>query len=147
GASYPHMLSGGEQQRVALARALAARPRVLLMDEPFSSLDGALRDQVRQQTVALLRETGTTTVMVTHEPREAMRIADRIALLSAGRLLQSGTVDEVYARPTTVFAARLFSDVNEIPGVCVGGCVATPLGSFPAPALPERASARVCIRP
>lgn len=145
--SYPHQLSGGEQQRVALARALAARPRLLLMDEPFSSLDGRLRDQVRQETMDLLRETRTTTVVVTHEPAEAMRIADRIALLSQGRLLQSGTVEDVYARPTTAFAARLFSDLNELQGTCLGGCVATPLGSFAAPHLPEQAQARVCIRP
>jgi iron(III) transport system ATP-binding protein len=145
--SYPHQLSGGEQQRVALARALAARPRLLLMDEPFSSLDGRLRDQVRRETMDLLRETGTTTVVVTHEPAEAMRIADRIALLSEGRLLQSGTVEDVYARPTTAFAARLFSDLNELSGTCLGGCVTTPLGSFAAPHLPEDTPARVCIRP
>jgi iron(III) transport system ATP-binding protein len=144
---YPHQLSGGEQQRVALARALAARPRLLLMDEPFSSLDGRLRDQVRQETMDVLRETGTTTVIVTHEPAEAMRIADRVALLSEGRLLQSGTVEEVYARPTSAFAARLFSDLNELPAVCRGGCVTTPLGSFSTPHLPEEASVRVCIRP
>ncbi|MEX2049067.1 MAG: ABC transporter ATP-binding protein [Gemmatimonadota bacterium] len=145
--SYPHMLSGGEQQRVALARALAARPSLLLMDEPFSSLDGPLRDQVRQETMALLRESRTTTLVVTHEADEAMRIADRLALLSNGRLLQYGTAEEVYARPTTAFAARLFSDLNELAGTCLGGCVVTPLGSFAAPHLAEQSAARVCIRP
>ena len=78
------MLSGGERQRVALARALAPRPRILLMDEPFSSLDSRLRDQVREQTVDLLRRTGTTTILVTHDPVEAMRVADRIGVLVAG---------------------------------------------------------------
>jgi iron(III) transport system ATP-binding protein len=146
-ASYPYMLSGGEQQRVALARAVAAKPRLLLMDEPFSSLDGPLRDQVRHETIALLRETRTTTIVVTHEPDEAMRIADRIAVLSDGRLLQFGTVEDIYARPTTAFAARLFSDLNELSGVCLSGCVATPFGTFAAPNLAERAPARVCIRP
>jgi iron(III) transport system ATP-binding protein len=145
--SYPYMLSGGEQQRVALARALAAKPRLLLMDEPFSSLDGPLRDQVRHETIALLRETRTTTIVVTHEPDEAMRIADKLAVLSDGRLLQFGTVEDVYARPTTAFAARLFSDLNELSGICLGGCVATPFGTFAAPHLPEQAQARVCIRP
>ena len=96
---YPHMLSGGERQRVALARALAPRPRILLMDEPFSSLDPRLRDQVREQTVDLLRRTGTTTVLVTHDPIEAMRVADRIGVLSQGRLVQFGTTTDIYQRP------------------------------------------------
>jgi iron(III) transport system ATP-binding protein len=145
--SYPHMLSGGERQRVALARALATAPRLLLMDEPFSSLDGRLRDRVRRETVELLKETGTTTIVVTHDSAEALRIADRIALFSGGRLLQCGSVEEVYARPTSAFAARLFSDVNELTGTCRGGRVQTALGSFAAPNLPEGAAALVCIRP
>jgi iron(III) transport system ATP-binding protein len=144
---YPHMLSGGERQRVALARALAPNPRVLLMDEPFSSLDDRLRDRVRQETVGLLRETRTTTIIVTHDPGEAVSVGDRIALLQRGRLLQCGSAEELYARPTTAFAARLFSDVNELTGTCRRCRVETPLGSFPAPHLPEHAAARVCIRP
>src|SRR5690606_3920933 len=91
GESYPHMLSGGERQRVALARALAPRPKLLLMDEPFSSLDTALREQVRAHTVALLRRHGTTTVLVTHDPSEALRVADRVGVLSRGKLVQFGT--------------------------------------------------------
>src|SRR5690606_27229897 len=78
---YPHQLSGGERQRVALGRALAPRPRVLLMDEPFSSLDSRLRDSVRLHTLGVLRETETTTLIVTHDPAEALKISDRIALL------------------------------------------------------------------
>lgn len=147
GSSYPHMLSGGERQRVALARALAPRPRVLLMDEPFSSLDGHLRDQVRQQTIDLLRETGTTTLLVTHDPEEAMRIADRVALLHKGRLVQCGCAADLYARPATCFVARTFGDVNEFPGTCLNGRITTALGTFPAPHLPENACASVCIRP
>jgi iron(III) transport system ATP-binding protein len=85
--SYPHTLSGGERQRVALARALAPAPRVLLMDEPFSSLDGELRERVRQDTVALLRELHTTTIVVTHDAAEAAQISDRVAVLRAGRLV------------------------------------------------------------
>jgi iron(III) transport system ATP-binding protein len=145
--SFPHMLSGGERQRVALARALAPAPRVLLMDEPFSSLDGRLRDQVREDTLDLLRETATTTLFVTHDPDEAMQAADRIALLHEGRLVQCGTPDELYTRPATLFAARFFSDINELGGTCRQGQVETPLGVFAAPALPEGAPARVCIRP
>jgi iron(III) transport system ATP-binding protein len=144
---YPHMLSGGERQRVALARALAPNPRVLLMDEPFSSLDDRLRDRVRQETIGLLRETGTTTILVTHDPGEAVSVGDRVALLHRGRLVQCGSAEDLYARPATAFAARFFSDVNELPGTCRKGCVDTPLGSFAAPHLPEHAAVRVCIRP
>jgi len=145
--SHPHMLSGGERQRVALARALAPRPRVLLMDEPFSSLDGQLREQVRQQTLELLRETGTTTIVVTHEPEEAMRIADRVALLHKGRIVQCGCAAELYSSPATPFVARTFGDVNEFRGTCLNGRITTALGTFPAPNLAENACASVCIRP
>jgi len=145
--SYPHMLSGGERQRVALARALAPQPRVLLMDEPFSSLDIRLRDRVRQETLDLLRETGTTTIVVTHDPQEAMRAADRIALLSAGRLLQAGTVDDLYTRPASALVARFLGDVNELAGVCFGHRVETALGFFSAPHLADGTAARVFVRP
>ncbi|MBI2189640.1 MAG: ABC transporter ATP-binding protein [Acidobacteria bacterium] len=145
--NYPHMLSGGERQRVALARALAPRPRVLLMDEPFSSLDGRLRDDIRRHAMALLRDTGTTTVVVTHDPDEAMRIADRIALLHGGRLVECARPDDLYARPLTLAAARIFSELNELCGTCVNGVVHTPLGSFAAPHLEDRTAAKVCIRP
>jgi iron(III) transport system ATP-binding protein len=146
-ASYPHMLSGGERQRVALARALAPGPRVLLMDEPFSSLDGRLRDHVREQTLGLLRDLQTTTIIVTHDPREAVRTADRIALLRSGRLVQFGTPEELYTRPATRFAAGFFSDINELRGICRNGRIETPLGEFAAPHLAENAPCSVCIRP
>jgi iron(III) transport system ATP-binding protein len=145
--SYPHMLSGGERQRVALARALAPSPRILLMDEPFSSLDSRLRDHVRQETMDILRETKTTTIVVTHEPDEALRIADRIALLREGRLEQVGTPQDLYTRPATMFAARFFSDVNELPGTYLDGRIETALGTFDAPGAPLTRAARVCIRP
>jgi len=145
--SYPHMLSGGERQRVALARALAPNPQILLMDEPFSSLDGRLRDQVRQHTIDLLRETRTTTILVTHDPREAVRVSDRIALIRKGRLVQCGTPEELYTRPATRFAASMFSEINELSGICRNGRIDTPLGSFAAPHLTENAPCSVCIRP
>jgi len=145
--SYPHMLSGGERQRVALARALAPQPRVLLMDEPFSGLDGRLRDRIRVETLQVLRETQTTTMMVTHDPTEAMRAADRLALLRAGRLVQIGSVEHVYEHPVTSFAARFLSDVNEVAGTCRGGRVETALGTFEAPHVAEAERVRVCIRP
>ncbi len=144
---YPHMLSGGEQQRVALARALAPGPGVLLMDEPFSNLDQRMRERIREETVAVLREKGATAVVVTHDPVEAMQIADRIALMRAGRILQIGTAAELYARPGSLFAARFFCDLNEIEALAVGGRIATPLGAFPAPpGLPD-GQVTLCLRP
>jgi iron(III) transport system ATP-binding protein len=146
-ASYPHMLSGGERQRVALARALAPGPRLLLMDEPFSGLDGRLRDRIRVETMEVLREARTTTIVVTHDPIEAMRIADRLALLRTGRLVQCGPAPDVYSRPATAFAARFLSDVNELAGTCRSGRVDTALGTFAAHGLPDDTAVRVCIRP
>ncbi|MQT14447.1 ABC transporter ATP-binding protein [Segnochrobactrum spirostomi] len=146
--SYPHNLSGGEQQRVALARALAPEPRVLLLDEPFSGLDRRLRDQVRDDTLAVLRENGATAIVVTHDPEEAMRIGDRIALMRKGRLVQLGTPGALYRRPVDLKAARFFSEINELPARVVAGRVVCALGDLPAPAsLAEGASAVVAVRP
>jgi iron(III) transport system ATP-binding protein len=145
--AYPHMLSGGEQQRVALARAVAPRPGVLLMDEPFSNLDRRLRDVVRDETAALLQETGATSIIVTHDPEDAMRIADRIVLMRAGRVIQIGSGEELYRRPASLFAARFFCDFTEIAGTVARGAVDTPVGRFPAGGLAEGTEAIVCIRP
>ena len=112
--NYPYTLSGGEQQRVALARALAPKPHVLLMDEPFSNLDHRLRDQIRQSTIEILKQTSTTTIIVTHDPEEALQIADQIILMHQGKIIQSGTPKQLYFQPKTLFAARYFSDLNEI---------------------------------
>jgi iron(III) transport system ATP-binding protein len=144
---YPHTLSGGEQQRVALARSIAPRPGVLLMDEPFSNLDRRMRDLIRDETVAILRETGATTIVVTHDPEEAMMIADRIVLMRSGQVVQQGSAEEIYTRPVDLFAARFFCDFNEVEGIVQGGLVSTPAGVFPAAHLAEGASAIVCIRP
>lgn len=113
---YPHTLSAGEQQRVALVRALVSEPSVLLMDEPFSNLDAGTRDDVRTLTRALLRETGTTAIIVTHDPIEAMTLADRIVLLNEGRVEQIDTPEQIYQRPTSLYAANYFSDLSELPG-------------------------------
>jgi iron(III) transport system ATP-binding protein len=145
--SYPHQLSGGEQQRVALARALAPHPAVLLMDEPFSNLDRGTRDLVRDETVAVLRQTGATAILVTHDPEDAMRTADRIVLLRAGRAVQAGTAEDLYHRPDSLFVARFFSEFNEIEGRCVGGQMATPVGSVAAPGFADGARGIVCVRP
>src|SRR5919205_2170261 len=133
--AYPDILSGGEQQRVALARSIAPRPGVLLMDEPFSNLDRRMSDAIREETVAILREMGATTIVVTHDPEEAMRIADRIVLMRAGRIVQAGDAETIYRRPADLFAARFFCDFNEIPGTVRNGRVTCPVGMFPAPDL------------
>ena len=144
---YPHMLSGGERQRVALARALAPGPQILLMDEPFSSLDARLRDEVREQTIDLLRRRGTTTILVTHDPSEAMRVADRVGVLTHGRLEQFGTAADLYRRPCSPQMACSFGAVNTMAATVDGGALRTPLGDFRAPPSAEHGPAIVCIRP
>jgi iron(III) transport system ATP-binding protein len=144
---YPHMLSGGEQQRVALARAVAPRPNVLLMDEPFSGLDRRLRDEVRQETLSVLRESRVTGIVVTHDPEEALRMGDRIALMRGGRLIQIDEPETIYRRPADLYAARYFCELNEIAGQVANGRVDTRLGAFAAPGLAEGAEAVVAIRP
>ena len=111
---YPHILSGGEQQRVALARAIAPRPSVLLMDEPFSGLDPRLREKMREETLAILHETRATSIVVTHDAEEAMRMGDRVALMRQGRIVQTGKALELYRAPKDILAARTFSDLNEL---------------------------------
>jgi iron(III) transport system ATP-binding protein len=143
---YPHILSGGQQQRVALARAIVPRPAVMLMDEPFSGLDVQLRDAMQEETLALLRETRATTMIVTHHPEEAMRLGDRIAVMRAGRLVQIGQAEDLYLRPAALFVARLFSEVNEIAYRVAGGRITTPIGSLPAPGLADGETATLCLR-
>jgi iron(III) transport system ATP-binding protein len=144
---YPHALSGGEQQRVALARAIAPRPSVLLMDEPFSGLDSRLRDAVRDETLAVLRETRATCIIVTHDPEEAMRMADRIVLMRNGRIVQVGTATELYHTPADLPAARFFTELNEIPGEVEGSRVVTPLGAFARQGVVSGEDVTVCVRP
>ena len=143
---YPHALSGGEQQRVALARAIVPRPSVLLMDEPFSGLDKRLRDSVREETMSVLRETRATSILVTHDPEEAMRMADRIVLMRAGRIVQAGTSHDLYHTPIDLQVARFFSEINVVASVIENGMAVTPVGRFPAPGLRTGAAANVCIR-
>lgn len=145
-AKYPHALSGGEQQRVALARALAPRPAVFLMDEPFSGLDSRLKDSVRSETLAILRETRATAIVVTHDAEEAMLMADRIALLRDGRLVQSGPSEELYRRPANLFAAGFFSDINVFASVVRNGMIETPLGRTAAPGFADGAAVKAAVR-
>jgi iron(III) transport system ATP-binding protein len=145
--AYPHQLSGGEQQRVALARALAPRPRILLMDEPFSGLDDRLRDDIRDETLQVLKGEGTSVLLVTHEPGEAMRMADEIALMRNGRVVQRGAPYNIYNAPVDREAAAFFSDINVIRGVVKGALTETPFGQFLAPGVPDGTEVEIVIRP
>jgi len=145
--SYPHTLSGGQAQRCALLRALAPEPQVLLLDEPFSGLDTGRRAQVREQTLALLHGTGVATLIVTHDPEEAMFMADRLWVMHDGAIVQSGTPAEIYLHPADPFVAGLFGPLNRLDGTVRDGHIATPLGRVDAGGLPEALAARVLIRP
>ena len=144
---FPHVLSGGEQQRIALARALAPRPRIMLMDEPFSGLDNRLRDDIRDQTLSLLKEEDTAVMLVTHEPEEAMRMADEIALMRQGKIVQQGAPYNIYNAPVDREAVAFFSDVNVIRGTSKGALTDTPFGQFLTPGLADGARVDIVIRP
>lgn len=144
---YPHVLSGGEQQRVALSRALAPRPRIMLMDEPFSGLDNRLRDDIRDQTLSVLKEEDTAVMLVTHEPEEAMRMADHIALMRDGKIVQQGAPYNIYNAPVDREAVSFFSDVNVICGVSKGALTRTAFGQFLTPGLADGASVDIVVRP
>jgi iron(III) transport system ATP-binding protein len=141
------MLSGGEQQRVALARALAPKPRLMLLDEPFSGLDSRLRDRIRDETLHVLKASGAATLLVTHDPEEAMFMADRIALMRAGRIEQVGRPVAIYFHPVNAFAAAFFSDVNHLSGRVSEGKVRTPFGCLDASGLADDAPVDILIRP
>lgn len=125
---YPHELSGGQQQRVAVARALAPAPEVVLLDEPFSGLDAALRDSTRDEVRRILEIAGTTVILVTHDQEEALAFGDRLAVLRSGRLEQVGTPDEVYRRPRTAFVASFLGRTNLVHGQGREAVADTPLG-------------------
>ncbi|MER5172182.1 ABC transporter ATP-binding protein [Thioclava sp. GXIMD2076] len=144
---FPHELSGGEQQRVALARALAPRPRILLMDEPFSGLDERLRDDIRDETLSLLKEEGTAVLLVTHEPQEAMRMADEILLMRGGRIVQGGAPYNLYNAPVDRAAAAFFSDINVIRARVQGALTRTAFGEFLAPGRADGSEVDIVIRP
>ena len=129
--NYPHELSGGERQRVALARALAADPAVVLLDEPFAALDTGLRESLRDDVAAILREAGTSALLVTHDQAEALSLADRIAVMCGGRIEQTGTPEEIYERPQSRWVAEFLGDADLLPGTASEGVVDCELGSFP----------------
>ncbi|MGE0255696.1 MAG: ABC transporter ATP-binding protein [Alphaproteobacteria bacterium] len=145
--AWPHQLSGGQQQRVALARALAPQPRIILLDEPFSGLDAQMRQQVRHEALHLLRETGIATLMVTHDPEEAMFMGDHIAVMRHGRIVQYGTPDSLYLEPADAFVAGFLGEVNRLLGTVRGGRVDTVLGAFDAGGHADGTLVEVLVRP
>jgi len=150
GGRYPHELSGGQQQRVALARALAPRPQVMLLDEPFSALDAGLRAELGQQVRDLLSSTGTTSILVTHDQDEALSLADSVALLVEGRMVQQGSPEELYAHPSSIGVASFLGEVNLLPvlGVAPDGRALTVLGPVDTDgAQPVQPDQRVVLRP
>jgi iron(III) transport system ATP-binding protein len=131
GERMPHQLSGGQQQRVALARALAPQPVVLLLDEPFSNLDAALRVEMRQEVRSLLKASGTTAVFVTHDQEEALFMGDQVGVMNAGRLEQVGMPEAIFHRPRTRFVAEFLGQTDFLPGEVTEQGVQTPLGTLP----------------
>ncbi|RAR52443.1 putative spermidine/putrescine transport system ATP-binding protein [Paraburkholderia unamae] len=140
-------LSGGQRQRVALARALAPRPRVLLLDEPLTALDARLRDTLRGEMNALLRELGVTTVYVTHDQAEAMELGDRIVVMSAGRIEQIGTPREIYYQPASRAVAQFVGTLNRIAGQWQDGILRTNGGAVAAGTQPTAGAAELFFRP
>jgi iron(III) transport system ATP-binding protein len=144
--AFPHELSGGERQRVALARALAADPAVVLLDEPFASLDESLRESLRTEVVRILRTAGASALLVTHDQAEALSIADRLVVLRDGRVEQEGTPEQVYLRPRSRWVAEFVGEADVLPGRVTAGVVECELGRFDAHDGPEGA-VDVVIRP
>ena len=149
---YPHQLSGGQQQRVALARAMAPAPDLILMDEPFSSLDRGLREQLRTEVRAILKERNATAICVTHDQEEALQLADRVAVMNEGRIEQIGHPEEVFHNPDTRFAAEFFGAADFLPAWRDGDFLASEVGQMPWPTFwpspwPANRELQVMLRP
>ena len=144
---YPHELSGGQQQRVALARALAPAPELVLLDEPWSNVDPFLRESLRAEVTDIMRPLGVTVLLVTHDREEAFSLADRIALMRDGTIVQEGTAEQLYFAPASRWAAEFVGAANVLPGRVVAGRVETALGAFPANGASTASAAQVLIRP
>jgi iron(III) transport system ATP-binding protein len=143
----PQELSGGEQQRVSLARALAPQPALVLLDEPFSSLDAGLRVETRQAVAAALRRTGATAVLVTHDQAEALSMGDKVAVLRNGSLVQVAEPETLYRRPADIALARFLGEAVILPGEAAGGAVRCVLGTFPLLQPCAAGRVEVLIRP
>jgi iron(III) transport system ATP-binding protein len=144
---FPDQLSGGQQQRVALARALAPSPRIVLLDEPFASLDAELRERMRDEVGRILRQAGATAVFVTHDQSEAFAVADRVALLNGGRLEQVDPPLRIYHAPATRFVADFVGQADFLPGVVSAGWLDTEAGRLANPGASDGATVEVMIRP
>ena len=144
---YPHELSGGQQQRVALARALAPAPELVLLDEPWSNVDPFLRETLRAEVAEIIRPLGVTVLLVTHDREEAFSLADRIALMRDGAIVQEGTAEELYFSPASRWAAEFVGAANVLAGRVVAGRVETAIGSFPANGAGTESEAQVLVRP
>ncbi len=148
GGRYPHELSGGQRQRVAVARALAPDPAVILLDEPFSNLDAALRDELRAEVGRILRASGTTALIVVHDTDDVLALADRVAILRDGDLWQIGTPRDLYERPRDAHVARFFGPTNIVPAIARDGVFETLLGEVVSPlASGNGARVQLSIRP
>lgn len=145
--AYPHTLSGGEQQRVALARALAPQPDVVLLDEAFSGLDSKLRISLRDTALRALKESDAAVLIVTHDAEEAMFMADNLALMVGGKIIQSGQPDHVYLNPNSLDAARLLGEVNSWSGPLENGKLVSPFGVFETDLPSGNKEATVLVRP
>lgn len=145
GDRYPHELSGGERQRIGLARALAPEPDLILLDEPFASLDPNLRQRIRTETTRILREAKATAMLVTHDQLEALAMGDRVAVMMDGRLQQVAEPDTVFSHPTSRFVATFLGDADFLPAERQGDLLATEVGTCPAPPTPARGE--VMVRP
>ena len=144
---FPSQLSGGEQQRVALARAIVPRPRVILMDEPFSGLDQRLRESVRAETLSLLKQSRATALLVTHDPLEALAVADYIIVMREGRIVQQGTPDTILNAPADAKVARFLGPYNEFTGTVRNARVETVLGTLNAPGFAEADKVVIFVAP
>ncbi len=145
--AYPHTLSGGEQQRVALARALAPEPEIVLLDEAFSGLDSRLRADLRDMAVRELKKSGAAVLVVTHDAEEALFMADELALMVDGAVIQSGKPSEVYLKPQSLTGARLLGEVNEWSGPVAEGLLHTPFGAVKAAGFADGTDATLLVRP
>jgi iron(III) transport system ATP-binding protein len=147
GRRYAHELSGGQQQRVALARALAPSPELVLLDEPWSNVDPFLRETLRAEVSEIIRPLGVTVLLVTHDREEAFSVADRIALMRDGAIVQEGTSEEIYFSPASRWAAEFVGAANVLSGRVEGGLVQTSVGAFPANGASSAGAAQVLVRP
>ena len=128
---FPHELSGGQQQRVAIARALAPKPLMLLLDEPFSNLDPDMTIKMRKELYRVLRQTQTTAILVTHDHEEAFAMADQVAVMQDGLLVQCDTPETIYQQPSCSFVAEFIGQANTIPGIIQNGQIETEIGTIP----------------